>query len=88
METQEDLFIYVKNEKSLELLTDWLANRRYNSVRSDGYDKKGQPMIGLTEILDKRTMEKRGVIVCMTEELRDMARVIVAKYMASGSRAA
>lgn len=85
-------FFFVKNERALDLLPAFLAQRPFNRYNPDLRDRKEQPMIALTFRHPDGTREKRGLICCANESLRDAARAVVDKHQqkpaAAGNEAA
>jgi hypothetical protein len=70
-------FFVVKDPKGIAALPSWLKRRDYTEWRDTLIDKNGRPMIGL-----KSGADKRGLILCVAQELLPRVVELVAAHKA------
>lgn len=78
-------FIAINKVNQLDRLEMFLYGREYNFVHSDRVDKKGSPMIGLLlRQLGKRD-QKKGLIVCLNDDVKTAALQMINAKKVGGS---
>lgn len=77
---REGELFFLSNDRLLEILPRWLAKRVFNVVQTGMIDIMGNGMIGL-RFEDSTGIQKRGLIVCKTTELRIKAEEMVNEYV-------
>lgn len=79
----EDGYFFLHSKDQAERFTEWLKTRNFNTIRTDLYDRRNQPIIGLSW-RDAGGVDKRGVIGCADEAMRDWACQLAKQSQGAG----